>query len=157
MHYRQTSGVGLRWRIKRDDNNIISLHKCCSFLSSVSFNLIGFSSPSYLVFFHLPLFPCLYGRLPSYHIFNLSTLLCLLFVPSLMRPLLCSHVWLSMACCLASSFLPAASSPFALFLSHTDSVFYYASLLAGVLALFTYSLSLLPWRYTNLSLSLVTV
>lgn len=40
------------------------------------------SPPSYLVSFYLSLFPCLYRCLPSYHIFNLSTLLCLLFVPS---------------------------------------------------------------------------
>lgn len=142
------------------------------FLSSISFNLLSFSCPFPSILscpFYLSLFPCLYHHLPSYHIFNLSTLLCLLFVPSLMCLLTSCYALVF------GSPLPAVlpllscltSPPYALFLSHTDSVFYLftflpprhhcASLLADALGLFTYSLSLLPWRYTNPSLSLVTV
>lgn len=112
MHLRRTSGVGL----KRDDNKNISLHNFSSFPSSISFNLLSFSSRFLSILSCLLLsfpFPVCLSPPPPYHIFNLSTLLCLLFVPSLMcfSPpasclLLCSRVWVSIAYCLASSFMP---------------------------------------------------
>lgn len=126
------------------------------------------SSPSNLVPFHLPLSPCLYRRLliiflifPPHSVSSLFHHSC-----SFSPPVSCSVLVFGSPLPAALSLLSCLTSPpYALFLSHTNSVFYLftflpphsASLLAGVLGLFTYSLSLLLWRYTNPSLSLVTV
>lgn len=169
--------MGLKRRIKWNENNSVSVfHVFSSFLSSmtsVSFNL----SPFLISFpLHLILSPFIFP-FSRVSIAASPPIIFLIFPPSsvsfLFRHsrafsppalLLCFGLYslLPRLFCYARHPLPMLYSSATLtqcfiYLPFYLPLFHSASLLADVLGLFTYSLSLLPWRYTNPPLSLVAV